>query len=78
MPRSSGTAPEGVAVWPSFRVRRSVETRERVLRGVAQSGSASALGAEGRVFESRRPDQVSLPADGSPIGEGGLSASTNG
>src|SRR5215831_3489072 len=26
------------------------------IRGVAQSGSASALGAEGRVFESRRPD----------------------
>src|SRR5579863_6713900 len=25
-------------------------------RGVAQPGSASALGAEGRVFESRRPD----------------------
>ena len=25
-------------------------------RGVAQSGSASALGAEGRVFKSRRPD----------------------
>ena len=27
------------------------------LRGVAQPGSASALGAEGRVFESLRPDQ---------------------
>jgi hypothetical protein len=26
-------------------------------RGVAQPGSASALGAEGRVFESHRPDQ---------------------
>ena len=26
-------------------------------RGVAQSGSASALGAEGRGFESLRPDQ---------------------
>ena len=26
-------------------------------RGVAQSGSASGLGPEGRVFESRRPDQ---------------------
>ena len=26
-------------------------------RGVAQSGSASALGAEGREFESHRPDQ---------------------
>ena len=28
-------------------------------RGVAQSGSASALGAEGRGFESLRPDQIS-------------------
>lgn len=28
------------------------------LRGVAQPGSASALGAEGREFESRRPDQT--------------------
>jgi hypothetical protein len=28
------------------------------LRGVAQPGSASALGAEGREFESRRPDQI--------------------
>ena len=27
------------------------------IRGVAQPGSASALGAEGRVFESLRPDQ---------------------
>ena len=27
------------------------------LRGVAQPGSASALGAEGREFESHRPDQ---------------------
>jgi hypothetical protein len=26
-------------------------------RGVAQPGSASALGAEGREFESHRPDQ---------------------
>jgi hypothetical protein len=26
-------------------------------RGVAQPGSASALGAEGREFESLRPDQ---------------------
>ncbi len=28
-----------------------------LIRGVAQPGSASALGAEGRVFESFRPDQ---------------------
>ena len=27
------------------------------VRGVAQPGSASALGAEGREFESHRPDQ---------------------
>ena len=27
-------------------------------RGVAQSGSASALGAEGREFESHRPDHI--------------------
>ncbi len=30
-------------------------------RGVAQPGSASALGAEGREFESRRPDQFRFP-----------------
>lgn len=29
-----------------------------ILRGVAQPGSASALGAEGREFESRRPDHI--------------------
>ena len=28
------------------------------IRGVAQSGSASALGAEGRGFKSRRPDHI--------------------
>ena len=30
------------------------------IRGVAQPGSASALGAEGRVFESLRPDQIDM------------------
>ncbi len=30
------------------------------LRGVAQPGSASGLGPEGREFESRRPDQLNL------------------
>ena len=30
------------------------------IRGVAQPGSASALGAEGRVFESLRPDQINM------------------
>ncbi len=29
-----------------------------MIRGVAQPGSASALGAEGRVFESLRPDHI--------------------
>ena len=29
-----------------------------MVRGVAQPGSASALGAEGRVFESRRSERV--------------------
>ena len=32
------------------------------VRGVAQPGSASALGAEGREFESHRPDQSSKQA----------------
>src|SRR5271163_2716566 len=32
-------------------------SRSQFNRGVAQPGSASALGAEGRVFESHRPDQ---------------------
>ena len=31
-----------------------------MIRGVAQPGSASALGAEGRVFESLRPDQCDM------------------
>src|SRR5438105_898576 len=40
-----------------FSVRGSVpDTVELAYRGVAQSGSASALGAEGRGFESLRPD----------------------
>ncbi len=34
----------------------SLETYKH--RGVAQPGSASALGAEGRVFESLRPDHI--------------------
>src|SRR4051812_30499684 len=34
--------------------------RFRRPRGVAQPGSASALGAEGRKFESCRPDQPAL------------------
>src|ERR1019366_10658183 len=35
-------------------IRDTIETERR---GVAQPGSASALGAEGRGFESLRPDQ---------------------
>ena len=31
-----------------------------MIRGVAQPGSASALGAEGRVFESLRPDHINM------------------
>ena len=31
-----------------------------MIRGVAQPGSASALGAEGRVFESLRPDHIGM------------------
>ena len=31
-----------------------------MIRGVAQPGSASALGAEGRVFESLRPDHCDM------------------
>src|SRR5271170_7732877 len=34
-------------------------SRSQFNRGVAQPGSASALGAEGRVFESHRPDHPS-------------------
>ena len=35
---------------------RGVENAEKPLRGIAQPGSASALGAEGRGFESLCPD----------------------
>jgi hypothetical protein len=45
----------------------------RYYRGVAQSGSASALGAEGRVFESRRPDH--RERSGPPTSGGALEAS---
>jgi hypothetical protein len=36
-----------------------MQRSRRFSRGVAQSGSAPALGAGGREFESRRPDQPS-------------------
>tara|TARA_B100000586_G_scaffold122280_1_gene88254 strand:- start:511 stop:699 length:189 start_codon:yes stop_codon:yes gene_type:complete len=35
---------------------RGVENAEKPLRGIAQPGSASALGAEGRGFKSLCPD----------------------
>ena len=37
--------------------RRPLKGTQAIRRGVAQPGSASALGAEGRGFESLRPDQ---------------------
>jgi hypothetical protein len=39
--------------WECFRIKGVP-----FCRGVAQPGSAPALGAGGRVFESRRPDQT--------------------
>src|SRR6266567_8144457 len=53
----------GLHVPPNLRDRPSN-------RGVAQPGSASALGAEGRVFKSRRPDQclASSSATGLAVG----------
>ena len=38
--------------------RRHTLARVDRMRGVAQPGRASALGAEGREFESRRPDHA--------------------
>src|SRR3990167_1811101 len=46
--------------WPvNWPCRRLPRRRDRIgrFRGVAQPGSASALGAEGRTFESCHPDQ---------------------
>ena len=55
--------PESVALWIRHALAFKVQSKcGRLLRphpacrGVAQSGSASALGAEGRGFESLRPD----------------------
>ena len=48
---------EALSGWrTSFRAKKNRVTIDRGYRGVAQSGSASALGAEGRGFESLRPD----------------------
>ena len=41
-------------------MRHSGFCYDRGGRGVAQLGSASALGAEGRPFESGRPDHILL------------------
>ena len=43
--------------FPFRRERVKLQRRSEIRRDVAQSGSASALGAEGRRFESGRPDQ---------------------
>ncbi len=48
--------------WSPLRWRRCID------RGMAQSGSASALGAEGRGFESLCPDHIGFPAEESLIG----------
>ena len=46
--------PSGPDRCPFMRYQTAIQSRHR---GVAQPGSASALGAEGRGFESLRPDQ---------------------
>ena len=38
----------------------SLEALSHIDRGVAQSGSASGLGPEGREFESLRPDHCEI------------------
>ena len=63
--RAAGAVAAGMAHQPlappaksgSKPIRVTIETERR---GVAQPGSASALGAEGRGFESLRPDQLKL------------------
>jgi hypothetical protein len=65
MIRRTQRAPPGgeiVSTQPGFaRSFNSIrDTIEPECRGVAQPGSASALGAEGRGFESLRPDHRKL------------------
>ena len=50
------SASEGSRIGHAGLHSRFRDTIKEVRRGVAQSGSASALGAEGRGFESLRPD----------------------
>jgi hypothetical protein len=45
-------------------IPRPVEAGESNNRGIAQPGSASALGAEGRGFESLCPDHLTLKYSG--------------
>ena len=51
-----------MGVYLRSRLQDMQETRER--RGVAQSGSARALGAWGRGFKSLHPDSYYSPLDG--------------
>ena len=51
-----------MGVYLRSRLQDMQETRER--RGVAQSGSARALGAWGRGFKSLHPDSYYSPSDG--------------
>ncbi len=52
-PRATAKLPAGIACFP--------DVLESFCRGVAQPGSAPALGAGGPRFESARPDQPTLP-----------------
>ena len=61
---------DSVAVWPCRQQWLTLSNSARFCypfrcRGVAQSGSATALGAVGRWFESNRPDQCAARVSGS-------------
>ena len=56
----SGVAFSGVTGLGRLQVNAGIFCYYCGLRGVAQPGSASALGAEGREFESHRPDHFYL------------------
>src|ERR1700677_1935513 len=58
--RRSSPGPQPSLVCHSTNNKPVRDTIEPDRRGVAQPGSASALGAEGRGFESLRPDQHQL------------------
>ena len=60
LPNISALFPfSGTGEFLLYRLEAYKNRHARPGRGVAQSGSASALGAEGRRFESVRPDQFS-------------------